>query len=207
MTAEVSVSTRPRLSALDGRHLRSERTRQTMIEAYLKLVRQNGRVPTGAEVARQAGYALRSVFERFTSMDELNLAALDHAMAQSRGDMVVTEVEADRPARLRQHVDARARVCEEWLPLWRVSTILMRGAHRPLLASRLEKAHQEDAVWLDQFYRAELQPMPADRRARACAILATLTSFESWDLLRHAVGLSLQESKQAWCETIDRLLV
>lgn len=178
-----------------------------MIDAYLKLVQRIGRVPTAAEVAKQSGYALRSVFERFTSMDELNLAALDHAMAQSRGDMALAEVEADRPARLRCHVDARARICEEWLPLWRVSMILMRDAHRPVLASWLEKAHQENARWLDQFYRPELEPMPADRRARTRAILATLTSFESWDLLRHAVGLSLQESKQAWCETIDRLLV
>ena len=61
-------------------------------------------------------------------------------------------------------------------------------------------------MWLDQFYRPELEPMSADRRARTRAILATLTSFENWDLLRHAFGLSLQGSKQALCATIDRQL-
>lgn len=45
--------------------------------------------------------------------------------------------------------------------------------------------------------RPDLELMPTDQRVRMLVAPATLTSFESWDLLRRASDLSVQESKQA----------
>ena len=39
---------------VDGRRLRSERTRQLIIEAYMALVREFGGVPTAAQIAERA---------------------------------------------------------------------------------------------------------------------------------------------------------
>jgi AcrR family transcriptional regulator len=68
---------------IDGRRLRSERTKQLIIEAYLALAYENSpRVPTAAEIARRAGYSVRSVFERFPDINALQVAAVDYAMVQ-----------------------------------------------------------------------------------------------------------------------------
>jgi AraC-like DNA-binding protein len=60
----------------DGRLQRSERTRQALIEAYLDLLRENPRIPTAGEIAKRAGCSIRSVFERFSDLLTLSLAAL-----------------------------------------------------------------------------------------------------------------------------------
>ncbi len=76
-----TIEDRPKSRRFDGRHLRSERTRQLMIEAYLQLVREHGRLPTANEIAHAAGYSVRSIFERFPDLDALSLAAADFAIA------------------------------------------------------------------------------------------------------------------------------
>ena len=48
---------RPRPPSIDGRRLRSERTRQLIIEAYLALLRDSPQVPTSAQIAERAGYS------------------------------------------------------------------------------------------------------------------------------------------------------
>ncbi len=55
----------PKNVEIDGRRLRSERTRQYIIEAYLVLLRESPRLPTAAQIAERAGYSVRSLFERF----------------------------------------------------------------------------------------------------------------------------------------------
>ena len=69
---------RPRPARIDGRRQRSLRTRQAIIEAYLGLLRENPQRPTGAQIAERAGCSIRSIFERFTDLDQLALAAIDH---------------------------------------------------------------------------------------------------------------------------------
>src|SRR6185295_16787979 len=68
-------------SMTDGRRLRSERTRQAIVEAYLALLRDDPRIPTSTQIAERAGYSVRSVFERFPDLLSLRIAATDHAFA------------------------------------------------------------------------------------------------------------------------------
>src|SRR5262245_22116828 len=64
---------------VDGRRLRSERTRRLIVEAYMALVRETRQVPTAAQIAERAGYSVRSIFERFPDLQALRLAATDYA--------------------------------------------------------------------------------------------------------------------------------
>ena len=107
---------------LDGRRLRSERTRQLIIEAYLALVLEHRRMPTSAEIADRAGYSVRSIFERFSDLDTLSLAAADYAIVLGQAEAVARDTEGDRATRIRSHVLTRAEACEKWLPLWRMLT-------------------------------------------------------------------------------------
>src|SRR3954469_21569886 len=100
-----SQGAKPRV---DGRRLRSERTRQNIIEAYLELLRRNPQIPTSAQIAKQAGIAVRSVFERFSDLAEMTLAPADHAIAVGQAEAAPRDLDGDRPTRIRSHVATRA---------------------------------------------------------------------------------------------------
>ena len=96
---------------VDGRRLRSERTRQLIIEAYLALLRDNMQVPTSAQIAERAGYSVRSVFERFPDLLALRIAATDYAFAQGKANAQLRDLDGDRATRIRSQVETRARTC------------------------------------------------------------------------------------------------
>src|SRR5258708_34544332 len=109
MNAEPTLAERPpKNSRIDGRRLRSERTKQLIIEAYLELLRSKPpQMPTAAEIARQAGYSVRSIFERFADLAALNLATADYALALGQAEAVARDVDGDRRTRIRSHVNTR----------------------------------------------------------------------------------------------------
>ncbi len=79
----MAVPSTSRPAKIDGRRLRSERTKQLIIEAYLALAQEySPRVPTAAEIAERAGYSVRSIFERFPDIRALQVAAVDYSNAQ-----------------------------------------------------------------------------------------------------------------------------
>ena len=105
---------------VDGRRLRSERTRHLIIEAYLDLMRLSPGLPTASQIAAHAGYSVRSIFERFSDLDALALAATDYALAVGQAEALARDVDGDRATRIRSQIATRAHACEKWLPLWLV---------------------------------------------------------------------------------------
>lgn len=198
---------RPKARRFDGRHLRSERTRQLMIEAYLQLVREHGRLPTANEIAQAAGYSVRSIFERFPDLDGLSLAAADFAIAAGQAQAPAQHSDGDRTTRIASHVRIRAQACEKWLPLWRILTSPATQTQLAALAIRAKAVRRANVERLELMYRPELATMDALQREQLLVTLATLTSFESWDQMRGGgFGLSPEAAEGVWRSAIDRLL-
>src|SRR5260370_39871144 len=103
--------------SINRRRQRSNRTRQFIIEAYLALLSESPKVPTGAQIAERAGYSVRSLFERFPDLLALSLAAADFAFQQANAQAVIRNIGADRPTRIRTQVETRGGTCERCLPL------------------------------------------------------------------------------------------
>jgi TetR/AcrR family transcriptional regulator, regulator of autoinduction and epiphytic fitness len=57
--------------AVDGRHARSERSRQAMVDALLDLLRSGTLRPSSAQIAERAGVTQRTLFNQFGDMDSL----------------------------------------------------------------------------------------------------------------------------------------
>jgi hypothetical protein len=188
---------------VDGRRLRSERTRLAIIEAYLELLRRNGAMPTAAQLAEQAGCSLRSIFERFSDLNTLNLATADYAIAQGQAEAVARNVDGDRPTRIRSHVETRARASEKWLPLWRIIAIQDQVAE---LRRRVVMVRLANIERMKLMYRLELSRLSEPAREQLLIALAMLISFESWDQMRHCYGLSMQAAQGVWRSAIDRML-
>lgn len=206
MTSRSSAPNSPKGRNLDGRLLRSERTRKLMIDAYLQLVQQTGSVPTAAEVADQSGYALRSVFERFSTLDELSLAAVDHALTLSRAEMQETAFGTDRSSRIAHHISVRSRLCEEWSPLWHALNALSAQTGRTTFVARVTVALDDNVAWLERLYQPELRQMSVVDQKLLLVALVTLTSTHSWHQMHHGFALSVREVRDAWSTAIGRLL-
>ncbi len=194
----------PKPRRIDGRLLRSERTKQLIIEAYLELLRETPEVPTAAQIAKRAGYSVRSVFERFDDLLALSLAAADFAFAEGLAQAAIRDPNGTREQRLRAQVETRAGICERWLPLWRV--LLHNQNESEFLKTRIGR--MRDAVWarLALMYRAELGTLPEADRKSVLIALEQITDFESWGRMRERHRLSVEEAVEAWIAAIDRLL-
>jgi hypothetical protein len=187
---------------VDGRRLRSERTRQAIIEAFMRLLRRKPAMPTAFQIAEEAGCSARSVFERFSDLNALSVAAADYAIVQGQADAAARNVDADRTTRIYSHVETRALVCEKWLPLWQ----LIVRQEQPELRKRAAMVRSISIERLKLMYAPELSKLAEVERDRLIMALATLTSFESWDQLRHCYNLSMEDAQAVWRSAIDRML-
>ncbi|MFO1079437.1 MAG: hypothetical protein U1E23_02245 [Reyranellaceae bacterium] len=188
---------------LDGRRRRSEQTRRAIIEAYLDLLSRGSGMPTANQIAEAAGYSVRSIFERFSDLNALSLATADHAIVLGQTEAAARDVDADRATRIASHTGTRALACEKWLPLWRMIT---QPGQLPELATRVRMVRLGNLERIKLMYAPELATLDEAARHETALALAILTSFESWDQLRHCHGLSLEAAQAVWRRAVDRLL-
>lgn len=189
---------------VDGRRLRSARTRQLIIEAYLALLRESPQIPTAVSIARRAGYSVRSVFERFPDLHALRVAATDEALLKASTQVATRPAAGSRQDRLKTHVETRGRVCEEWLPLWRALNA-NQGDSKDLQA-RIRLIRERVIRRLEEMYEPELSTLGDRERRHIVLAMEALIDFESWARMREQFGLSFEEACDVWVRAIDRLL-
>jgi AcrR family transcriptional regulator len=189
---------------IDGRRLRSERTRRLIVEAYMALVRENAQMPTAVQIADRAGYSVRSIFERFPDLTALRVAVTDYAIAEARAHAALRDLDAPRTTRIRSQVDQRAQTCERWLPLWRV--LSTDASQSPDLLQRISVIRQLIVMRMEMMFKPELSAMPDSDRKKTVLALEAITAFESWARMRELYGLSVEEASTVWVRVIDRLL-
>jgi AcrR family transcriptional regulator len=202
----VSAPNIPRPTRIDGRRLRSERTKQLIIEAYLALLRENTLtpMPTAAEIAERAGYSVRSIFERFPDLHTLRVAAADYGLAHAAALAPARHVDADRPTRIKSQVETRAGTCERGVALWRALTVNVD--EDDALKLRLRIARERTVDRIEIMYRPELATLSEIDRKNLLIALEALTDMESWARMREMHGLSFAESCAVWTRAIDRML-
>lgn len=189
---------------VDGRRLRSERTKQLIVEAYMSLVRENSQMPTAIQIAERAGYSVRSVFERFPDLVALRVAATDYAIAEARTQGALRDIDADRQTRIRSQVETRSSAGERWLPLWRV--LSSDSGEAPELQKRIRLIRDLVRMRIELMFQPELSSLPQDRRRRLLIALEAVTDLESWGRMREFHGLSVEDARAVWIGAIDRLL-
>lgn len=189
---------------IDRRRLRSARTKQAIIEAYLGLVLERPQIPTATRIAERAGCSVRSVFERFSDLHALRVAVMDFAVAEATAQVMAREPEGDRRARLKTHIETRGMICEKWLPMWRALN-MNRGDSRDL-KSRVVMVRQVILRRIEMMYEPELSSVSELQRRRIVIAIESLIDFESWARMRQDNGLGFEEACAVWTLAIDRLL-
>jgi AcrR family transcriptional regulator len=189
---------------VDGRRLRSERTRRLIVEAYMALVRENAQMPTAVQIAERAGYSVRSIFERFPDLTALRVAVTDYAIAEARAHAALRDLDTPRATRIKSQIEQRTQTCERWLPLWRV--LSTDASQSPDLHQRITVIRQLIIMRMEMMFKPELSALADSDRRKIVLALEALTTFESWARMRELYGLSVEEASAVWVRAIDRLL-
>jgi len=189
---------------IDRRRLRSARTRQAIIEAYVSLVRETSKMPTATRIAERAGCSVRSVFERFNDLHALRVAATDYAFAEASAQAARLEPVGDRWARLKTHVQLRGMICERWLPMWR--NLIAYPGDSGELRSRIVLIRRAVLERIELMYAQEFSVLSDVQRFRLLVVIESLIDFENWARMRTDHGLSFEEACAVWMQAIDRLL-
>lgn len=108
----------------DGRHRRSERSRDSIVTAMLDLVAGGAISPSAEEIAARAGVGLRSVFRHFRDMETL-FRAMRVRLATDYELWLVPFTATDWRGQLDETIDRRLATFEAMLPFMRAA-----DAHR-----------------------------------------------------------------------------
>ena len=171
----------------DGRRLRTERSRLTILNAAMTLQDAGNLVPTAQQISDQAGISIRSFFRHFEDMESLFEAGDVHIrtsyealfLAGERGGTLEERVEHAVQHRVRAYEAISKLLLAVHAQLWRYKTLRKSYARNQLgLRSVLDD-------WLP-----ELKSLPREKREAVDAI----TSFEMWNRLRVHQGLSKRMS-------------
>ncbi len=191
---------------IDGRRLRSERTKQLIIEAFLACLRDDPQMPTAVQIAERAGYSVRSIFERFPDLNTLRIAAADYSLAQAAALAPARHIHGDRLTRLKSQIETRAHTCERGVALWRVLLLFADQDDTGELRERVNLARQRTVDRMELMYKPELSGLTEPERRDLLIALEAITDIESWARMRELHGLSFEESCDVWIHAIDRLL-
>jgi AcrR family transcriptional regulator len=180
---------------IDGRRMRSERSRTAIIQAALGFMEEGHLVPTAQLIAERAGVGIRSFFRHFPDMESL-FAAVDNETRESTEALFIGgDREGSLQERILHAVERRSHGYEV-----ESNTILSTNAQSwryEVLRKNYARYQRGLRKDLDDWL-PELQSIDAGQREAVDAI----ASFEMWHRLREHQGLS----KKAATEIVVNLL-
>jgi TetR/AcrR family transcriptional regulator of autoinduction and epiphytic fitness len=177
---------------VDGRTLRSLRTREAIVDATIALVEQGDLRPTAPRVAEAAGVSVRSIFQHFDDLETLH-AAVAERLVERVAELLVP-IAADLPLedRLATFVHQRALLLEAVTPIRRAADV--HGPFSAEITARLRDGQAYLRAEVEQTFAPELDAAGADRRELLDALDGAL-AWRTWEGLRAGLQRDLGEAE------------
>ena len=200
--ARVAASKQQDNVRADGRTARSERTMESVVEAFISLIEEGDLRPSAARIAERAGVSLRTVFHHFEDLETLYTVVSER---QTRRFFVPARIDGGSVAeRIEVLVSARTRMLEGVTPVRRAA--LVHEPFSPALAERLRWARGLLMKEIAHVFAPELDAMPEAYRRETLAALVAATEWGTWESLRAHQGLSVAQARKAMARTVAALL-
>jgi AcrR family transcriptional regulator len=127
------------VESIDGRHQRSVRSREAVVEAMLDLLRESGTQPSAQAVAERAAVSLRTVFRLFEDVDSMFAAAVTSQVQRVGARFEPLAATGTLTARIDALVRHRADLFEEIAPVRRMA---LRRDHHDAVREWLDRSHE-----------------------------------------------------------------
>jgi AcrR family transcriptional regulator len=190
-------------SAVDGRHARSERSRQAMVDALLDLLRAGTLRPSSAQIAERAGVTQRTLFNQFGDMDSL-ITAVAARQSERFLSLLPTAGEGCLEERVAHYCEGLEILLEETMNVrWAVVTNTNDMA--PASAA-INTARQFVRRRLTDAFGTELDLLPDDVAAQVLEALELETDPVVWRLRRTQQGLTPAEARTVVARSVLSLL-
>jgi TetR/AcrR family transcriptional regulator, regulator of autoinduction and epiphytic fitness len=187
-------------TAVDGRRARRHRSRDLAVDALLDLLNEGVIRPTAQQVAERSGVSLRSIFRIFDDVESLNAAACARQVTRVRHLFVDVPAEGTLDTRVEQVVAINGRLYESIAPVRRAA--LRTAPESPAVQDMLSRARGWVRAEVERVFADEL----AGRGRDTVAAVEMGLSFEAWDQLRTAQGLSPARTAAAVTRLLGALL-
>ena len=173
----------------DGRTLRRERNRETIVAALLSLYDSGQIDVSAAEIASQAGLSQRSLFRYFDDVNDLYRTA-----CATQFERISSFAKISNPGcgsvieKIEHFVDQRIRLFRQ---VGNIGRVARAHSHRvPAIDKQLGRGRRLLRNQMLNHFEAELASLERQDRLAATAGIDVLCSFESYELMRHDHGLS-----------------
>jgi TetR/AcrR family transcriptional regulator, regulator of autoinduction and epiphytic fitness len=190
---------------LDGRLLRTARTRSAIVGSYIELLGRGDRAPSAERIAQHAGVGIRTVYNQFRDLEGLR-REVGALVWQQLGQYVVRDVAAGSSLdeRLDLFIRMRVQLLEALTPYARSaqghhdeSGELRRGRTAMIEASKRELA---------MVFAPELARRNGRRPRQFLDALHIASSWPPWAALRDELGLDVSDAAAVLRITLDALL-
>jgi AcrR family transcriptional regulator len=183
----------------DGRRLRSERSRQAIIDASIDLINGGVLVPTAQLISERASVGIRSFFRHFVDMESLFKAVEIQTRESTEALFIGGDRDGSLAERILHAVERRSEGYENQRNII-LTTAAQSWRHEILRKNYaryqrgLRKYHND---WLP-----ELSSVSSNRRE----MIDAAASFEMWHRLRFHQNLSKKTSVQIIVEAVTDLM-
>jgi AcrR family transcriptional regulator len=184
---------------VDGRRLRSDRSRQVIVEAMLQLINQGNLVPTAQQIADHAKVGIRSVFRHFEDMEAIF----------ATGDQIWREGFIGKASSVDPALPLRERIVwgvNEIQKLYENNSNIMKStATRRWRSAFLKQNYAKYQSKMRSDIARALPEISRLSQSRQEAIFAIM-SFEYWDRLRDHQSLSPEDSAALLIDLLESLI-
>lgn len=188
----------------DGRKLRRERGRAAVINAFFALLAEDQRPPTAEALVAQSGISQSSLFRYFDNLDDLQRQAIDTHFARYAERFALPAQDGSPvDVRIKGLVAARLVLHETVAPVARLAR--SRALEHPMLATTLHVTRQGLTAQVTAHFAPELDALTPAAAGDLVDVIATLTSFEAWELLAET-GRTRRQIQRAWTTALTTLL-
>ena len=190
---------------MDGRTARRDRNRNEVVEAALALVDEGVMDPSVEQLTERSGLSARSIFRYFEGLDDLRRAVIRSQF--ERLQPLLDSIEAgdgSLETRIKKFVDARLKFNEAIAGPAR--TARMRSHFAPVIAEDIQQYRQVLDSAVRRHFAPELKVRSKAEAEDLTALIDTLVSFDSWEILSRDHGRSRTQIRRAWTFALDSLL-
>ena len=190
------VERTPEGQSSDGRTRRGARNREAIIGALIACYHDALLAPSVQEVADRAGVSARSVHNHFVDMEALRTEVADRQWTHVAPLASYLDVEQTVEARVQELIEQRAAIFEAVSPVRRAA--LLQLPESPAITARLAQA--------DRALRNQINRGFPEMSSDTLDAVDALTSWDTWNRLRAAQGLSVARAKRVLVRTVRMLL-